>query len=219
MSAFAEWLNTFFAGFDESVFTFAHNLHEGGLGGFFDWFFETITHLGDSGLYFILLAVVLMLFKKTRKCGVAILIAIGIGALITNVIVKPLVARPRPYIDETGIYYQWWLEIGHGLESEYSFPSGHTTVAFSGLTALFWNTNRKYSWTALILAGLIAFSRIYLYVHYPSDILGGTIVGVTAAVLACLLANLIDRKLEPADGRLPVFIRDASLEKLWKKSA
>lgn len=189
LTAAAEWLNSVFAGFDSSIAIFAHSLHESAAGEFFDGIFPLITLLGEHGIFFIVLSVVFLIFKKTRKFGLAMIIALAIGALITNVCLKNLVARPRPYIYVNGIYYKWWLEMGRVLENDLSFPSGHTTAAFAAMTALFMQGNKKYSWTAFILALLIGFSRIYLYVHYASDVLCGMIVGIIAGIAAWFICK------------------------------
>lgn len=220
MTTFAIWLNTFFASFDQAILKFAYSLHESAVGGFLDVFFKEITKLGNGGIFFIVLSVILLLFKKTRKCGFAMLIAIVIGALITNVCIKNIVGRPRPYADETSIYYQWWLEIGHGVEHEIaSFPSGHATASFAAMTALFIFLNKKYSWLGLVLASLIGFSRNYIFVHYPSDILAGIIVGVCAALLAAVIIRAIFKALENSRNRGAVFVTTFNLPDLWRRKA
>lgn len=189
MNAAAEWLNTTFASFDFSLFEFFHNVHDGALGWFFDPFFNFITMLGHDGLFLIFLSLILILFKKTRKAGAAMLGAVIIGALITNVTVKPLVARPRPYTNTEWDVYQWWINAGKHVESDKSFPSGHTTSAMAAMTGLFFVGNKKYSWTAFIFAILMGMSRIFLCVHYPSDVLGGFLVGFIAGLIAGLIVN------------------------------
>ena len=189
MTAAAEWLNTTFAGFDYSLFEFFHNVHDGALGWLFDPFFNFITLLGHDGLFLIFLSLILIMFKKTRKAGAAMLGGVIIGALITNVSVKPLVARPRPYTNTEWDVYQWWINAGKHVESDKSFPSGHTTAAMSAMTGLFVIGNKKYSWTAFIFAILMGMSRIFLCVHYPSDVLGGFLVGFIAGLIAGLVVN------------------------------
>ena len=107
----AESINTAFSGFDYAIMEFGHNLHNQA-GGFFDGFMRFITVFGDGGIILILLAIGLIAFKKTRKIGITMLGAIVIGALITNITVKPLVARPRPFYDESSIFYTWWKAAG-----------------------------------------------------------------------------------------------------------
>lgn len=185
----AEWLNTTFASFDYRIFDFFHNLHDGALGGFFSVFFKFITILGDDGIFLVILSLVFLLFKKTRKAGMAMLGAVIVGALFTNITIKPIIARPRPYTNTEWDVYQWWVNAGSTLESEYSFPSGHTTSAMAAMTGLFFIGNKKYSWTAFLFAILMGMSRVFLCVHYPSDILGGFIVGFIAGLIASMLVK------------------------------
>lgn len=131
----------------------------------------------------IIIALLLAFFKRTRRFGLAVLLGITIGALLTNCCLKLLIARPRPYADETSLYYQFWLLVKQHTESDNSFPSGHTTAAFAAATAIFFRCDKRYSWLAFVAALLVAVSRIYLVVHYPSDVLVGLIVGVIAGSL------------------------------------
>lgn len=189
ISAAAQWINETFASFDYAIMEFFHKLNVGPLSGFFDFFMGYFTKLGDDGIFLIILSLILIVFKKTRKVGAAMLGAIIIGALFTNISIKPIIARPRPYIDETHIFHQWWLDAGAHVESEFSFPSGHTTSAMAVMTGLFFTTNKKYSWTAFIFAIVMGITRIYLCVHFPSDVLGGLIVGFLAGLISSLIVN------------------------------
>ncbi len=197
MSAAATWLNTTFAGFDHAIFEFFHNLQAGPMGGFFSVFFKGITILGEDGLFLIFLSLILMLFKKTRKAGSVMLFAVAIGAIFTNVTIKPVIARPRPYVWYKGQdVYEWWKAAGSVLESEFSFPSGHTTAAMSAMTGLFFIGNKKYSWTAFIFAILMGMSRVFLCVHFPSDILGGFVIGFIAGLISSLIVKAVYSKYE-----------------------
>lgn len=201
MTAAAQWLNETFAGFDYALLEFFHNLNVGPAGGFFNIFFKFITLLGEEGLFLIILSLVFMLFKKTRKVGFGMLLGIIFGSLITNVTVKPLVARPRPFQNELGeyfdLYLQWWKDAGSVHVGEKSFPSGHTTSAMAAMAGYFFvSDKKKVSWLAFIFAILMGFSRIFLCVHYPSDVVGGLIAGLIAGFLASLLINLLYRKTD-----------------------
>lgn len=218
LTAFASWLNATFAGFDAALSDFAYWLHAGALGEFFDWFFPTITVLGNGGMGFIVLGVILLLFRRSRKAGATILIALLLGLLITNLCVKPLVARPRPYADELSVFFTRWQEIGHGLENEVdSFPSGHATAAFGAMFALFWCGNKKYSWAAFIPALLIGFSRVYIYVHYASDIVGGAVAGLVTGTVAFLLIGLLWKRLTTSENKAAKFVTTASIVNLFRR--
>ena len=192
-SGFAIWLNTVFAGFDLGITTAVHSLYNLA-GGFFTPFFEFISFLGHDGIPLIILSLILMLFKKTRRFGTAMLLGLAIGALVTNCVLKVLIARARPYADQASEYYKMWLVVGQNVESDKSFPSGHTTAAFDSMVALFLTSHRKkISWTAFIFAILMAVSRIYLVVHFPTDVIAGILVGTAAGVAGAL----INAKLPP----------------------
>lgn len=208
----AQWLNTFFAGFDDAILRFAYSLHESAMGGFWDAFLSTITKLGSGGIFFIVLSVILLLFKKTRKAGCAMLVAIIIGALFTNVTIKPFVERPRPYASGNQFYYDCWYAVNGVVESEIpSFPSGHATVSFASMGAFFAFMNKKWSWLGFVLAAVIGFSRNYLFVHYPSDIIGGMLIGFISALAAFFLVRFIAKKIEQSDNKAAVFLREFSL--------
>lgn len=107
---------------------------------------------------------------------------------------KVLIARPRPYADQRSIFYQLWLLVGQNIESDKSFPSGHTTAAFAAMTAVFLVGNKKYSWTAYIFAVLMGIARIYLCVHFPSDVLGGIFAGLIGGFVGTYIARRFPRK-------------------------
>ena len=196
MNAAAIWINNTFAAFDQSMAVLVHKLYDIG-GGFFTPFFEIISELGHGGIPLIILSLIMMLFSRTRRYGTAMLFGLAIGALITNCCLKILIARARPYSDETqaffntDLYQKLWMTVGQNVESDKSFPSGHTTAAFASMTALFLTGNKKYSWAAFIFAFLMAVARIYLVVHFASDVLAGIAVGVLGGILGTLLAGLI----------------------------
>jgi len=193
MTATAFWLNSVFAAFDEAVMLAVHELYNLG-GGFFSPFFELISFLGDGGIALIILSLILILFRKTRRIGTAMLLGLAIGALFTNLFLKVVIARPRPYKDLESVFYQLWLIMGQHVESDMSFPSGHTTAAFSAMTGLFFAGNKRLSWLGFIFAFLMGISRIYLAVHYPSDVLGGIVVGFIAGFIGALIAAKLPEK-------------------------
>lgn len=138
--------------------------------GALDLLMPKITLLGNAGAVWIAAAAAMTISKKHRKYGIAMFAALIAGVLVGNVCLKHLIARARPC----------WLESVSLLianPTDYSFPSGHTLSSVIGafvLTA----ANRKFGWAAIPLAALIGFSRLYLYVHFPSDVLASVVIGV-----------------------------------------
>ncbi len=185
------WLNTAFSGFDAGVFNFTHGLAKAA-GGFLTPLFNVISFLGDKGMIFLLTAVILMLFVKTRKVGVCMLLAVACGAVITNIVLKNVVNRPRPFLANED-YKAFWEYVGSPFEDESSFPSGHTTAAMAAMTALFLTCNKKWSWVGFIGALVMGLDRVYLIVHYGSDVVAGFIAGAIGAVFAFYLTKWIFR--------------------------
>lgn len=188
ITAPALWINQTFAGFDASITTAVHKLYELA-GSFFTPFFEGVSFFGKGGICLIVLSLLLMLYRPTRRFGTAMCLGLAIGATVTNLIVKPWIARPRPYVDESSIFYQFWLLVGQNVESDKSFPSGHTTAAFDCMTPVFILGSKRLKALSLSFALLMGIARIYLCVHFPSDVLGGIIVGILAGCLAVLIAK------------------------------
>ena len=155
--------------------------------GFLDTVMPAITFLGDAGWFWIVIAVVMLFFAKTRKTGLMMGAAMIFGLIICNLILKPTVARIRPY-ELTGV-----MPI-IGLQSDFSFPSGHTAASFEAATVLMIR-DKRFGIPALVLASVIAFSRMYLYVHYPTDILGGIVVGTLCGVLGWFVVGTIWKKV------------------------
>lgn len=141
-----------------------------------------ITSLGNAGIVWILLGLVLAFIPKTRKCGTCMLLAMAVTFILGNLVIKNLVARPRPFTVATDIV----LKVP--TPGEYSFPSGHTMNSFTAATTLFL-FYKKPGAAAFLLAALIAFSRMYLFVHYPTDILAGVILGVVDALVIFRLTS------------------------------
>ena len=192
ISAAALWLNTSFADFDVKVALFIHRLYEIG-GGFFTPFFDFMSLLGKAGIFLIVLSLVLMLRKNTRRCGTAILLGITAGFLLTNCCVKLIVARPRPFSDESNILYPLWLKVGQSIEHDTSFPSGHTCAAMAASTAVFFTCDKRWSWTAFLFALLMGIARIYLVVHFATDVIGGFIVGFIGGFIGYIIMMNLPR--------------------------
>lgn len=201
----AQWLNTTFAGFDYTILEFWHNAAL--TAGFvLEPVMDFFSIIGDNGYFGFALAFLLMLFKKTRKIGVCIVFSIGVGALITNITLKELIARPRPFQSEVEDFRLWWEYAGMSSVSEFSFPSGHVTSAMATATGLCLSVIGKWRWliapSVLYVAVMMA-ARNYLMVHYPTDVVAGVIVGAIGGVAAffavkgiyCLIEKYSNKKL------------------------
>ena len=134
-----------------------------------------ITTLGDDGLFWIAIGVLCLFFKKYRKMGLQVLLSMLVTYIIGNLILKNIFARPRPCDIDTAVTMLISRPHGH------SFPSGHSMNGMVAAVALFLN-NKKIGIPALVLAALIGFSRMYLFVHFPTDVLGGFAVAALVAV-------------------------------------
>lgn len=157
----------FITSIDIAILRFVHDyLHFP----FLDFLFSNITVLSNNGEIWIVCGVILLFFKKYRKYGVILLIALLIENTICNFILKPLIARERPFIGND------FFEIIINKPESFSFPSGHTMVSAVAATVLTM-ANKKFGIFAIPIALLISFSRIYLCVHYPSDVIAGLIFG------------------------------------------
>lgn len=161
---------------------------------FWDKFWTGVTMFGESGIFWIALSLILMIPKKTRRLGFSMGLALLIGLILCNGVLKNVVARPRPYhLDPSLSFRLAWGE----MSRDFSFPSGHTTASFEGAFAIFLR-NKKWGAFALALAVMIGVSRFFLVVHYPSDILAGALCGILFAYLAAravdALWSLYDRK-------------------------
>ncbi len=154
---------------------------------FLDKVLPVITKLGDAGIFWIIVAIVLLFFKKSRKTGIMVGVALLCGLVIGNLTLKPLVARIRPY-DMPGVEMELLIE----RLSDKSFPSGHTLASFEAATVLLIN-DKRFGIPAIVLASIIAFSRLYLYVHYPTDVLGGIVLGVLIAFASYSIVNKVQK--------------------------
>ena len=143
---------------------------------FLDMLMPRITALGNGGAIWLIAAGGLLCTKKYRRQGVVLLGCLALGVLVGNLVLKNFIARPRPC----------WLDgsvpLLINIPKDYSFPSGHTLSSVIGATILT-GTDRRFGYAAIPLAVLIAFSRLYLYVHFPSDILGGALLGLSIGML------------------------------------
>lgn len=141
------------------------------------------TYLGNGGMFAIALALILLILPKTRRDGLVCACSLLVNALIVNVALKNIIDRIRPYerIQD--------LKLLIGVQSDSSFPSGHSAACFSVAVVLLIRVDKKLSIPVLLVSTVIAFSRLYVGVHYPSDVLAGIGVGTLVACLSCLLAR------------------------------
>ena len=139
--------------------------------GCMDFLMPRITFLGNGGMIWIIIGVLLLISKKHRKIGCLVLIGLLMGLIIGNGIVKNLVARPRPC----------WLnpdfQLLISVPKDYSFPSGHTQASVIAATIITLY-RKEWGWIVIPLSVAIAFSRLYLYVHFPSDVIAGAVLGI-----------------------------------------
>lgn len=216
--------------FDLSVFNAIFSLHNPVL----NTIMTCITHLGEAGILWIVIAVVLLLFKKTRKIGITLGVALIVMELLNNEVLKPLIERPRPFyifnLDNIMADQSVFLEAGKeerfnkmvekitALIAKYpelatkwaaeyqfpgiidklqswSFPSGHTSSAFASAAAIY-SGNKKWGTVALIFAAVMGFTRIYLGVHFCTDVLAGAVVGIVYGVIGYFVAKGIVKLLK-----------------------
>lgn len=148
---------------------------------FCDTVMPYVSSLARHGEFWILLALILLCFKKTRKAGVAMGLAMAFGFLVGNIGLKNIIARTRPY-DMVKV------EVLVKHLSDFSFPSGHTLVSFNAALALH-HYHRRWGVAAILLATVIALSRLYLFVHYPTDVVAGFLLALLLAFASCRLVD------------------------------
>lgn len=182
-----------FLSFDLSVFEWIQGIQNE----FLSAIMVFITTLGNAGAIFIVLALVLLFTKKYRKAGLAVAVALIVMLLCNDLFLKEFFARPRPFnlFDTDPEKYAEWgtryifPELVH-KPSSYSFPSGHTSSAFAAAIALLWH-NRKFGIPVTIFAALMGFSRIYVEVHYCTDVIAGVVSGTICALIAVLIVKFL----------------------------
>lgn len=154
-----------------------------------DVIMKALTFIAENGILFIIIAAIMLFNSKTRKCGFYILVSLGLGFLIGNCLIKNWVARPRPC----------WIDTSIPLLvpnlADYSFPSGHTMAAFEFAVTIFL-FNKKWGIPAIIIACLVGLSRMYLFVHFPTDVIAGAIFGTLFAVCTFYIGNAIINRIK-----------------------
>ena len=202
MTSAALWLNEFFSGYDNAILSLMHSLATA-LGAVLTPLMKVITFLGEKGIIFFLLALIFMCFSSERDTGVCVFGAVCCGALITNIILKDSIARPRPF-ETVEQFREWWVYVGSPFEDGYSFPSGHVTACAAGMTALSLMKGKKLVVPSVVIVLLMAISRNYLMAHYPSDVLVAAIIGVASGFIAWVITRFIFRFLEDRRDSMPI---------------
>ena len=193
-----------FLNFDLSVFQWIQSIQNE----FFDALMVGITTLGNGGAVFIALGLVLLFTKKHRKAGLAVIVALLVMLLCNDLFLKEFFARPRPFnlFETDPEKYAFWTK-GYiypeliSKPTSFSFPSGHTASAFAAAIALLWH-NRKLGIPITIFSALMGFSRIYVEVHYCTDVIAGVVSGVICAFVAVVIVKylfpIVDKGLDKA---------------------
>ncbi len=163
----------------------ADNMH----GGIWDSIFVFLTHLGDAGIIWIFITILMLLSKKTRVAGIASAISLIFMFISVNVVIKPLFDRVRPFAADTSLLRAVLVE----LPTDGSFPSGHTAAGFASSTAVFCR-NKKLGIFMYILAALIGISRLYLCVHFPTDVIFGALGGIVLGIAGYYISLRITEK-------------------------
>ena len=189
------FLNEFIVGIDVAVYQFVDSI----MNPILNSIMTVITHMGDTpGIIWFVIGIILLIPKKTRKLGVLLFAGLAISSVINNLALKELIQRPRPYnIDaevwkNAGYTYVWPDLIKKS--SSWSFPSGHTSTSIGAAFALLLGCKKKYIGVGIpvfILSLLVGFSRIYVHVHYPTDVIAGAMVGLIGGVIAWLLVEKV----------------------------
>ena len=159
--------------------------------GFLDDMMVLLTRLADDGIVWIILAIALICFKQTRKMGITLGLSLLLGLLVGNLGLKNLFVRPRPYTVNPEIVPNMLIE----RLSDYSFPSGHTRCCFESGMAMFL-CDKRFGKVAFVLGGFIGFSRIYLYIHYPTDVIAGALLGLLNGFIAFIIVDKIYKAID-----------------------
>jgi undecaprenyl-diphosphatase len=215
MNNIATWLDTVCAPFDNAILEFWHSVAQAA-GTVLTPLMELVSLTGDKGIVLLLFGLILMLFSKTRKTGVCVFFAICCGAIITNLALKPLIARVRPY-EASDMIRGFWEFVGASRESDLSFPSGHATATTAAMVGLVLARGKKYLWICIPYVSIMCISRNYLMVHYPTDVIAGVIAGSIGAVVAYCIIRPLYKKVENAPERkFNNFLLNSSITNLFR---
>ncbi len=158
--------------------------------------FAFVSYIGMYGWAFIAVSCALIASRDTRTIGVCALLALAIGAVMTELLLKGIFVRPRPYMSSED-YLLWWQAVGSHHEDSFSFPSGHTTATAAFLFSLAMFVKRPWAYAGAALGTLLmGASRTYLMVHYPTDVIGGFVSGLVAAIVAYTIVMAVKHHRE-----------------------
>ncbi len=209
-----------FLQFDLSVFQWIQGIQNE----FLNALMVGITTLGNGGAVFIVLGLVLLFTGKYRKAGFSIIVALLVMLICNDLFLKELFARPRPFnLFETNPekYGFWAADYIYpeliGKPSSFSFPSGHTSSAFAAAFALLWH-NRKWGIPTTLFAALMGFSRIYVQVHYCTDVIFGVLTGAICALIALLIVKFLFPVVDKGLNKLSEKIKKKPSEEKYNRA-
>ena len=185
MEAIIENSNIFYSQWELDLLHWFQSIHNIVL----DWIVPKITMLANGGWFWIVATLLLLLLPLYRKIGVHAAVSLIMAVIICNVILKPWIMRCRPCWLEPEV--QLLVKIPH----DYSFPSGHSNASFAVATAIFMR-NKKLGIPAIVLAALIAISRLYIFVHWPTDVIVGSLVGICCGIISYFIVNNVYKRHE-----------------------
>ena len=154
-----------------------------------DFIIPIYTSLGEDGIIWIALGLVLLIPKKFRKTGIMVLAALLVMLVVNNIVLKNLIARARPCW-----VYPEMVQLVHN-PSSFSFPSGHTTSAFAVAFTVF-SQHKKFGKVVIVMSAIMAFTRLYVFVHYPTDVYGGILVAMAITTFVCFMEKKLSPKIE-----------------------
>ena len=183
MQAIIDSSNVFYFDWELDLLHWFQSIHNSVL----DFLVPKITFLGNAGWFWIVVVLLLLILPFNRKIGVQALVSLILTVIVCNIILKPSIMRCRPCWLEPEV--QLLVKVPH----DFSFPSGHSNASFAVATAIF-TRNKKLGIPALVLAALIAISRLYVFVHWPTDVLAGTCVGICGGIVSYFIVEYLYKK-------------------------
>ncbi len=194
--------NDFFYNIDWAIYQFIDKIFNVGNNPIADSIWTFITHLGDDGIFWIALGIILLIPKKTRKWGICLFAGLAVSTVINNLMLKEIIERPRPFwapgtVSPSGEEWKGVFQWPDGMNyvfpdlikpsNSWSFPSGHSATSVGAGFAFMLSSKKKYGVPVFIISLLIAISRAYVRIHYPTDVIAGIIVGLISGLIGYLL--------------------------------